>query len=1827
MDTNEKKQPFLNEEELRRNLEIASLGEQLAGLGFFEHNWQTGKGYWSEGFYKLLRIKPEDINCTHTNFLKFVHKDDFKRVTDHIKTCLKKQTAMDIKFRIVQADGNVIDIHGIGKSFFESIGKPIKTVGTFQDITETKKLLSKNQESIDELSFLNRIIISVQNQKSLDEICEVIAKEVSSFYPDNIIAVSLYDNNLGGVRVRAIEGVGKKYRQFAKTLGKDPKKMVFDAKELDKTYEHYTSGSLIKVEGGLSELMKGQLPEFVCKNAERIMGVSSVYTAGFKDSNMAKGGIVVLMRNNKPLLNSKPIEAALGYVSELLKRLLAEEELHAVNQQLQASEQQLKAFNQELRAKNQQLTASEKELKAAKEKAEINEKYYHTILNNMGDAVFVKDDQSRLILVNDAFCKMLNLDRSAMIGKTLAEEVTPEERESFLRIDKEVIQTGKENINEETITVQGKQTRTISTRKTCFVNDRGEKFLVGVVRDITERAKEERITKAKNKISQIIQSKENDELFVDTLDAVLQIMKSKHGVFGYINHEGDLVCPSMTKDIWEECKMTDKAVVFPKDTWGNSIWGNGLRNKKGAYSNKSFKIPEGHLPVERFLTVPLVYKNTSVGLISVGNKATDYSDDDFNLLQEIADYLAPVIAVQYQRKQVMESLAESNILFEKAQAMGKVASFEYNIITQKYIVSNEGKRIYGYSEEIKDFNPGDVWKCIPDLERVQKAWVDLIEKDKPYNLEHEIRPVTGPKSKTIKAIAEVVKDKAGNPIKVVGFIQDITELKKAQIELQSAYQQLQANEQQLRASNQQLEASEQQLRATNQQLAANEQQLRASNQHLIANEQELREAKKQAEENEKQLKLFSNNLVNGMIYQVAMLDKNKRKFNYVSEAVTNLYGCTAEQAMENPDLIYSKIHPDDIEGLIAKEKEAFLSMAVFKAEVRVINPNGSIRWSYFISKPRIINGLVCWDGLEIDITDRKQAEVRERIHHRNIEILSNTAMKFVEFPKESNIYDFLGEQVREFVGKDSYIVVNSVDTKTGISKIHSVIGAGKIANIITSKLGRDPIGMEFYVQDTNMHFTDGKLHVYEEGLYGILLKTVPKSVCKSIEKLAGINKIYIIDLAKQEQLFGSVIIFLKEKTGEIKNKQIIETFIKQASIAILKKQTEEKLVDSEERLNLAIKGSNDAPWDWHLITDELFYSEQWWQQIGYNPNEIPSNSSLWERLMHPDDKPRVDEIFEEALKNGLESYAVEFRLLHKQGYYVPVLSRGYITYDKDKKPIRVSGTNLDLTERKRFEQLIISAKERAEKNEKELLLAKEIVEKNTEMIINSQSLAHICSYSTNLDLNNIEKSSWVCSPEFYKIFGIDKTYPHTIAGWANFIHPDCREKMVAYHESVIKNRSSFNHEYKIIRINDGVERWVHGTGELVYDDQGMPVRMHGAIQDITERKKIEDELIKAKEKAEESDRLKSAFLSNMSHEIRTPMNGILGFTTLLLSPNLSDDTRERYIEIIHKSGNRMLNTVNDIIEISKIEAGLAEVKISEVDMIVESKNLIDFFQPQAQLRNLILSFKSELSSSIILTDRSKFESILTNLIRNAIKYTNKGIIELSYGIQDGFVSFYVKDTGIGIPQNRINAIFNRFEQADIEDKQVYEGSGLGLAITKSYVEMLGGKIWVESVQGKGSCFCFTIPYFPKTIEPDLKIQDKTTENNKKPLSQIKILIVEDDKVSADFLEIILYNVATNIIIANSGEKAIEILKDNTDIDIVLMDIKMPGINGFDATKTIRAFNKDVIIIAQTAYALSGDKEKAMEAGCNDYIAKPVIQTELIELIAKHLGARQSETHG
>jgi PAS domain S-box-containing protein len=606
---------------------------------------------------------------------------------------------------------------------------------------------------------------------------------------------------------------------------------------------------------------------------------------------------------------------------------------------------------------------------------------------------------------------------------------------------------------------------------------------------------------------------------------------------------------------------------------------------------------------------------------------------------------------------------------------------------------------------------------------------------------------------------------------------------------------------------------------------------------------------------------------------------------------------------------------------------------------------------------------------------------------------------------------------------------------------------------------------------------------------------------------------------------------------------------------------------------------------------------------GCSPEDVIDDFAPIARVIYPEDADKVMSEIEISAKN-LSSYSCEYRVqipgqeikwMHSRST-PELLADGSITW---------YGFNMDITERKNTEAFVL------EKELQYLNLAN-----SGPSLIWTSGPDKLCNYFNNTWLSFTGRR-------------LDQEIGN---GWTQGVHPDDFDNCLETYIAAFDQRTAFEMEYRLMHAS-GEYKWIMDLGTPNYNSSGEFIGYIGNCFDITERKLAEQELLIAKEHAEQSDRLKSAFLANMSHEIRTPMNGILGFAELLKEPDLDGEEQQNYIRIIEKSGARMLNIINDIVDISKIESQQMKVSVSVTNVNEKIEYIHTFFKPETDKKGIELRFNNGLPGleANILTDKEKIYAILTNLVKNAIKFCDKGVIEIGYDLVGESrrdkaclvstttpteLQFYVKDTGIGIPKNRQEAIFDRFIQADIVDKMARQGAGLGLSISKAYVEMLGGKIWVESEVGKGSTFYFTLPYRTELEEEptNTTISVKEAETLVKKL---KILIAEDDEVSEKLLETVVRKFSQNIFKAKTGFEAIAVCHDHPDIDLVLMDIKMPGMDGYEATRQIRRFNNGVVIIAQTAFGLTGDSEKARKVGCSDYMAKPISKIQLQEMIHKH----------
>jgi PAS domain S-box-containing protein len=645
------------------------------------------------------------------------------------------------------------------------------------------------------------------------------------------------------------------------------------------------------------------------------------------------------------------------------------------------------------------------------------------------------------------------------------------------------------------------------------------------------------------------------------------------------------------------------------------------------------------------------------------------------------------------------------------------------------------------------------------------------------------------------------------------------------------------------------------------------------------------------------------------------------------------------------------------------------------------------------------------------------------------------------------------------------------------------------------------------------------------------------------------------------------------------------------------------LKESEQKLNTLVSQTPAIIYSYKIVDGEIhvkYVNENVTHVLGYAPEEFIGNTPFWMSRIHPDDKG----VMKMGIKNNVKrrDSFYEYRFRDKSGTYRWMHDKQKV-WKNGSGEIEVSGASWDITDRKNAEN--------------ELIREKYFVEQRF-----MQS-----SVSTMI----LDSEGWCekINPEFSRIFGVE---PVDIEGKYNIFNDEItiREGVIPIIEKTF--REGKNQEWEIyydvgeaseklnIRVRDKRKKWYYNWAFPILDENGLVVKVVIQHHDITDRKKRELDLILAKEKAEESNRLKSAFLANLSHEIRTPMNGILGFAELLNKPDLSKKSRKNYIDIITSSGKRLLETISQLMDISKIEAGVVNTSLSPVKLNDQLHYIYNFFKPEAENKNIGFYIGSRLTDEMtIKTDAEKFNAILVNLVNNAIKYTETGSVKFGYRLCEDEIMFYVSDSGIGVPSGKQKIIFERFRQADESQTRSYDGTGLGLSISKAYVEMLGGRIWLESEPGRGSVFYFTLPCFREIPESSGHARHDEVDNF--DFSGVTVLIAEDEKFNQLHLKEIFRPTNARILMTENGSEAIDCLEANPGTNIALIDIKMPVMDGLETTRLIKRKFNGLPVIAQTAYAQQSNREAAILAGFDGFITKPINRIELFKLIRKFLPVR------
>ncbi len=754
------------------------------------------------------------------------------------------------------------------------------------------------------------------------------------------------------------------------------------------------------------------------------------------------------------------------------------------------------------------------------------------------------------------------------------------------------------------------------------------------------------------------------------------------------------------------------------------------------------------------------------------------------------------------------------------------------------------------------------------------------------------------------------------------------------------------------------------------------------------------------------------------------------------------------------------------------------------------------------------------------------------------------------------------------------------------------------------------------------------------------------------------------------------------------------------------KQIQDQLKESEERFALAMKGASDGLWDWDLVTKELYLSPRWKELLGYQDKELVNHVDTYVALVLPEDLEKTMKSVEDYLEQRIDTYEHVIRMKHKEGHLVWILTRGIAIRDEKNKPVRLVGTHVDISKQKQAELELQQKQARLEE---------------------SQQVAHLGNWEWNIHTNEV---FW--SDEVFRIFGVEPyEFEPNYEKYLSFIYPEDRQ-LVQEAIAQALEKVPYEIDHRII-LPSGEIRYVHEQGEVFFNETDKPQRMLGIVQDITERKKMEKELrlaqfvienapevvewitpegklsyinqaecddlgytreelltmsipdidpnfpqeqwcniwkqvkqdksflletthqrkdgslfpvevtgwylnfddkeylctfirniterkhneqalIQAKEKADAANHAKSVFLANMSHELRTPLNAILGYTQLLKQNSALTAELQKDIHVIHRNGQYLLTLINDILDLSKLEAQHIELYPTEIRLSQFIKNVSELFIERAKQKGIAFNFKplSQLPIGIHVDER-RLRQILVNLLGNAVKFTQEGGVTFKIDYQQGNLLFWIEDTGVGISQENVNKIFEPFHQIGDHFTAKSEGTGLGLSITLKLVKMMQGKLTVESQLGQGSVFqlILPLPEASNLLQVKEEVLPVITGFEGKPR---KILVVDDKKENRAVLTSLLTPLGFAIIEAENGNVGLVQLK-RLNPDLVITDLVMPIMDGFTFTREIRKSEiyQNIPIIAVSA-SIFEHSQVVTKAGCDKLMTKPFRFEELLETI-------------
>ncbi len=807
------------------------------------------------------------------------------------------------------------------------------------------------------------------------------------------------------------------------------------------------------------------------------------------------------------------------------------------------------------------------------------------------------------------------------------------------------------------------------------------------------------------------------------------------------------------------------------------------------------------------------------------------------------------------------------------------------------------------------------------------------------------------------------------------------------------------------------------------------------------------------------------------------------------------------------------------------------------------------------------------------------------IAQQHAAFLNQSALGFLEMDDTDDIYEYIASSIFNLLDEQGIVMVASFDESVQVATLRSYTGLGPLLGKVLKLINRNPIGMTTYLDEERKKDVLDQSFITRKNLYEMLNGALSAPICKALEHLLNIGKIYEMGFASKNWLLGDVTILLP-KGAELPNRSAIETFMKLSAVALYQRQVKLRLVESEESYRGLFNSMSSAVYIMDEEAKFLDVNQGALNMYGYSRERFIGQTPDF--LSAPGRNKHINlfEVIEKTFKGEAQHF--EYWGIKKDGTIFPKDIKFYKGFYLGKSVILIVAD--DITERYSMVSQIIEARDEAEQNMQktqsivmafpDLIM---VIDEEGNLI---EALSGTAEYAAYTASKNQHLTDFLSEYIWKQVFG----NIHKVISTG--------EMKIFTIENLNEERTS-SYEVRMVKYNS--------------------TQVLAVIRDVTQRVELIHELNEAKDKAEESGRLKTAFLHNISHEIRTPLNGIVGFSNLLTQPGVTLADTSEYVSYINSCSDQLLSIINDIVNVATLEAGQEKIQESEVNLNKMIRHLFSQFESKVHDKGLELSFSVALPDDdcLIITDETKLLQIFSNLIGNSVKFTNSGSVRYGYVVDGSFIEFFVQDTGVGIQEDMHEVIFDRFHQVNNTLSMNTGGTGLGLSISKSYAELMGGRIWLKSIPGEPTTFFFTIPFKTTKGGNSLSAGSSVTKS-KQTLRNRVILVADDEEVNYRLIKGILAGTGAKLIHVYNGAEAVEKCRSEEVIDLVLMDLKMNVMDGFDAASLIKQLRPELPIIAQSALAMVGDRQRALDAGCNDYISKPLRKMKLIALIEKYL---------